>query len=57
MGVCDVPVIHEVCNAAGDAAGAVVTAPFDWLAQGMGGAAEWMFSPSGRSSTPRRTST
>jgi type IV secretion system protein TrbL len=43
MGVCDVPVIHEVCNAAGDAAGAVVTAPFDWLAQGMGGAAEWMF--------------
>ncbi|WP_156411681.1 type IV secretion system protein [Nocardioides sp. Soil805] len=35
--------IHEVCNAAGDAAGAVVTAPFDWLAQGMGGAAEWMF--------------
>src|SRR3954464_11656515 len=43
MGVCDVPVIHEVCNAAGEAAGAVVTAPFDWLAQGMGGAAEWMF--------------
>jgi type IV secretion system protein TrbL len=43
MGVCDVPVVHEVCNAAGDAAGAVVTAPFDWLAQGMGGAAEWMF--------------
>ncbi|TWG96001.1 TrbL/VirB6 plasmid conjugal transfer protein [Nocardioides sp. J9] len=43
MGVCDVPVIHEVCNAAGDAAGSVVTAPFDWLAQGMGGAAEWMF--------------
>jgi type IV secretion system protein TrbL len=43
MGVCDVPVIHDVCNAAGDAAGAVVTAPFDWLAQGMGGAAEWMF--------------
>jgi type IV secretion system protein TrbL len=43
MGVCDVPVIHSVCNAAGDAAGAVVTAPFDWLAQGMGGAAQWMF--------------
>ena len=43
MGVCDVPVIHQVCNVAGDAAGAVVTAPFDWLAQGMGGAAEWMF--------------
>jgi hypothetical protein len=43
MGVCDVPVIHSVCNVAGDAAGAVITAPFDWLAQGMGGAAEWMF--------------
>src|SRR6476469_82416 len=43
MGVGDVQVINEVCNGAGDAAGAVVTAPFDWLAQGMGGAAEWMF--------------
>ena len=43
MGVCDVPVIHSVCNEAGDAAGAIVTAPFDWLAQGMGGAAQWMF--------------
>ena len=43
MGVCDVPVISGVCDAAGDAAGALVTAPFDWLAQGMGGAAEWMF--------------
>jgi hypothetical protein len=43
MGVCDVPVIHSVCNVAGDAAGAVVTAPFDWLATGMAGAAAWMF--------------
>jgi len=43
MGVCDVPVIHSVCNVAGDAAGAVVTAPFDWLAQAMGGAAKYMF--------------
>src|SRR3954453_18336326 len=43
MGVCDVSVIHEVCNAAGDAAGSVVTAPFDWLPQSMGGAAEGMF--------------
>lgn len=43
MAVCDVPVIHQVCNEAGDAAGAVVTAPFDWLAQGMAGAAQWMF--------------
>ncbi|WP_310964123.1 conjugal transfer protein TrbL [Nocardioides terrisoli] len=43
MGVCDVPVIHRVCNVAGDAAGAVVTAPFDWLANGMAGTAAWMF--------------
>ena len=43
MGVCDVPVIHTVCNVAGDAAGEIITAPFEWLAQGMGGAAEWMF--------------
>ena len=43
MGVCDVPVIHTVCNVAGDAAGAIITAPFDWLAQAMAGTAEWMF--------------
>jgi len=41
--VCDVPVISGVCDVAGDAAGALVSAPFDWLAQGMGHAAEWMF--------------
>jgi type IV secretion system protein TrbL len=43
MAVCDVPVIHSVCNTAGEAAGAVVTAPFDWLAQSMAGAAKYMF--------------
>lgn len=41
--VCDVPVISSVCDVAGDAAGSLVTAPFDWLAQAMGGAAAWMF--------------
>ncbi|GAC1383935.1 MAG: hypothetical protein NVSMB48_18110 [Marmoricola sp.] len=41
--VCDVPVISGVCHAAGDAAASLVTAPFDWLAQAMGGAAGWMF--------------
>ena len=41
--VCDVPVISPVCDVAGDAAGALVSAPFDWLAQGMGHAAGWMF--------------
>ena len=41
--VCGVPVISTVCDVAGDAAGALVSAPFDWLAQAMGGAAAWMF--------------
>src|SRR3546814_3926091 len=41
--VCDVPVISTVCDKAGDAAASLVTAPFNWLAEGMGNAAEWMF--------------
>lgn len=41
--VCDVPVISGVCDAAGDVAGSLVTAPFDWLAEAMGNAAAWMF--------------
>lgn len=41
--VCGVPVISSVCDVAGDAAGSLVAAPFDWLAQGMGHAAGWMF--------------
>lgn len=41
--VCDVPVISGVCEVAGEAAGALVSAPFDWLAQAMGNAAGWMF--------------
>ena len=41
--VCDVPIISTVCDKAGDAAASLVTAPFDWLAQAMGGAAGWMF--------------
>ena len=41
--VCDVPVISGVCDVAGEAAGSLVAAPFDWLAQGMGHAAGWMF--------------
>lgn len=43
MDVCGVPVISTVCHVAGKAAGALVSAPFDWLAQGMGNAAAWMF--------------
>ena len=33
--VCDVPVVSKVCDVAGDAAASLVTAPFDWLAEGM----------------------
>jgi type IV secretion system protein TrbL len=43
MGVCSVPVISTVCHAAGSAASTIVSAPFDWIAQGVGAAAEWMF--------------
>ncbi len=41
--VCNVPVVSKVCDVAGDAAASLVTAPFNWLAEGMGNAAEWMF--------------
>ena len=41
--VCDIPVISGVCDIAGEAAGTLVSAPFDYLAQSMGHAAEWMF--------------
>ena len=43
MGVCNVPVISTVCHVAGKAAATVISAPFDWIAQGVGNAAEWMF--------------
>lgn len=41
--VCGLPVVSTVCDKAGDAAASLVTAPFDWLAEGMGNAAAWMF--------------
>ena len=43
MGICDVPVISTVCDVAGEAAATLVSAPFDWLASAMGGAAGWLF--------------
>lgn len=43
MGVCDVPVISNVCDAVGEGAATLVAAPFDWLAQAMGAAAGWLF--------------
>lgn len=43
MGVCDVPVISNVCDVAGEAAATLVSAPFEWLAAAMGEAAGWLF--------------
>lgn len=43
MGLCDVPVISNVCDTAGEAAASLISAPFDWLAQAMGAAAGWLF--------------
>ena len=42
-GVCDIPVLANVCQTAGQAAGTLVEAPFDWLAQAAGNSAQWMF--------------
>lgn len=42
-GVCDVPVISTVCDKVGEGAASLISAPFDWLAQAVGKAAEWMF--------------
>lgn len=43
MGICDVPVISTVCNTVGQGAASLVAAPFDYLAQAAGQAAQWMF--------------
>lgn len=42
-GICDVPVIAEVCSFIGDGTAAVISAPFQWLAQAAGAAAQWLF--------------
>src|SRR5699024_6835808 len=42
MGVCDIPVISTVCDTAGEAAASLISAPFDWLAEALGGAAGWL---------------
>ncbi len=42
-GICDVPVIAEVCGFIGDTTAAVISAPFQWLAQAAGAAAQWLF--------------
>jgi hypothetical protein len=43
MSVCDVPVISSVCDAVGDGVASLVSAPFDWLANALAGAAGWLF--------------
>jgi type IV secretion system protein TrbL len=43
VSVCDVPVISAVCDTVGQGAATLIAAPFDWLAQAMGGAAAWLF--------------
>ncbi|WP_223628924.1 type IV secretion system protein [Microbacterium sp. EST19A] len=42
MSVCDIPVISTVCDAVGEGAASLVSAPFDWLAATMGQAAGWL---------------
>ncbi|GFZ83203.1 type IV secretion system protein [Nesterenkonia alkaliphila] len=42
-GVCDIPIISNVCDSAGDAVAAVVIAPFEWMADAMGSTAQWLF--------------
>lgn len=37
------PVISAVCDTVGQGAATLIAAPFDWLAQAMGGAAAWLF--------------
>src|SRR5690625_1382291 len=42
-GICDIPIISNVCETAGDTIASVVIAPFEWLADSLGEAAKWMF--------------
>lgn len=42
MSVCDIPAISNVCDAVGEGAATLVSAPFDWLASTMGQAAGWL---------------
>ncbi len=43
MSICDVPLISDVCSAVGDAPASLISAPFDFLASAIGGAAQWLF--------------
>lgn len=43
MGVCDIPIISNVCDTAGEVVASVVIAPFEWMAEAMGNTARWLF--------------
>lgn len=43
MSLCDMPIISNVCDAVGETAATLISAPFDWLAQAIGQAASWIF--------------
>jgi DNA processing protein len=43
MSVCDVPVLTDVCRVSGEAAGALLLAPFQLFAQGVGDASRLVF--------------
>ena len=42
-GVCDIPVIADVCSTVGEGTASLIAAPFDWLAATLAGAAAWIF--------------
>lgn len=42
-GICDVPIISNVCDTVGETAATLISAPFDWLAQAIGQAASWFY--------------
>lgn len=43
MSVCDLPGVASVCNAIGEGAADAATVPFEWLADGLGSLAGWLF--------------
>lgn len=42
-GICDIPVISNVCDAVGEGAATLISAPFEWMAEAAGNAAKWLF--------------
>lgn len=42
-GICDVPLISNVCDAVGEGTASLIAAPFDFVSQAIAGAASWLF--------------